>query len=102
MEIMTAKELSILMTKSLKFIYTNATELGGIKIGGSWVFTREGLENAIQRKGQMAGKGDIQRPPAHESAQNKKGCNRLGTHNPKGTQKEREKLAERAGFTHFL
>ena len=102
MNILAAKEISIHMKKSLKFVYANASELGGIKIGGSWIFTQEGLENALQRRRQMAGQGDIQRPTVHEPAQSNKGLNRLGTLHSKGTKEEREKLAARAGLAHFL
>jgi hypothetical protein len=102
MNILTAKEISICLKKSLKFVYSNAAKLGGIKIGGSWIFTQEGFENALQRGKQLAGQSDIQRSKIHKSAQDKKGRYRLGTLKAKGTQEERETLAARAGLADFL
>jgi len=102
MDILTAKEISIRLKKSLKYVYGNAPVLGGVKIGGSWIFTQEGFENAIQRGISMAGQGYNPRPTVHKPSQNKKGCNRLGTLYAKRTQEERETLAERAGLANFL
>jgi hypothetical protein len=102
MNILTAKEISVLLKKSLKFVYVNAPELGGVKIGGSWIFTKEGFENALQRGSQMAGQGNIQGRAVHKPTQNKKSRNGLGNRKTKGTQEEREALAERAGLAHLL
>jgi hypothetical protein len=49
-EILSAKKVSSILNKSLKFVYTHAAELGGAKIGGSYIFTQEGLYDALQRK----------------------------------------------------
>ena len=87
---------------SLKFVYSNASDLGGVKIGGSWIFTQEGLENAISRRIQMAGKSNISGSTAHKLAHNKKGGYRLGKLKTKGAKEERKTLATRAGLAHFL
>jgi hypothetical protein len=102
MDILTAKEISIRLKKSLKFVYANAHVLGGVKIGGSWIFTQEGFENALQRGISMASQSYIQRTTAHKPSQNKKGRNRLGKRKASGVEEERETLASRAGFTDFL
>jgi hypothetical protein len=102
MNILTAKEISVLLKKSLKFVYVNAVELGGVKIGGSWIFTQEGFKNALQRGRQMAGKGNFQGRAVHKSTQNKKSRNSLGNRKAKGAQEGRKALAERAGLAHLL
>ena len=55
MEILTPKEVSKLLKKSVRWVYANGTDLGGVKIGGSWIFTQENFYDAIQRKKQVAG-----------------------------------------------
>ena len=43
------KEIASRLQKSLGWVYAHAGELGASKIGGSYIFTEEGLEDAIQR-----------------------------------------------------
>lgn len=38
-----------LLHKSLRWVYLHAAELGAARIGGSWIFTEEGLRDALQR-----------------------------------------------------
>jgi hypothetical protein len=54
------KEVAKRLDKSLGWVYLNAMALGGTKIGGSWIFTEEGLENALLRQEQkeVEGQGD--------------------------------------------
>jgi hypothetical protein len=50
MDILTAKQVSEIMGKNLRWVYQFAIDLGGWQIPGSstWFFSKEGLENAIQ------------------------------------------------------
>ena len=100
MNILTAKEISIRLKKSLKFVYANASELEGTKIGGSWIFTQEGFENAIQIGKKLEGKGNLQRPEIYEPFQIKKGRTKMGKRQTKETKESRKALAERAGLAH--
>jgi hypothetical protein len=46
------------MHKSVRWVYGNAAALGGVKVGGSWIFTEEGLVNALQGAGRLEGRSD--------------------------------------------
>ena len=48
----TPKKVAEKLQKSLSWVYAHAEELGGVRIGGSWFFTEEGLEVAFQIKRQ--------------------------------------------------
>jgi hypothetical protein len=43
------------MTVSRAWVYAHWRDLGATKIGGKVIFTREGLNNALQGSGEMAG-----------------------------------------------
>lgn len=47
---LTPKEIADLLGKSTSWVYDNASKLGGVKIGGSWIFTEEGLKAVLQAK----------------------------------------------------
>jgi len=44
------KVIASRLGKSLRWIYDHAGELGAVKIGRLWVFTEEGLKDALQRR----------------------------------------------------
>jgi hypothetical protein len=54
-EVIPPSEVASLLHKKLKRVYAHAAELGAAPIGGSWIFTQEALENALQRSREMAG-----------------------------------------------
>jgi hypothetical protein len=54
MQILPAKQVAKLMGKNLRWVYANAPRLGGLKIGGSWIFTRGNLDNALTMQAQPA------------------------------------------------
>jgi hypothetical protein len=47
--VLTAQEVAAIMRKSKTWVYDHAYELGASRIGGSPIFTLEGLENAVSR-----------------------------------------------------
>jgi hypothetical protein len=53
--ILSPSEVSKLLHKSLRWVYHHAPELGASRIGGSWIFTEEGLNDALQRARRMEG-----------------------------------------------
>lgn len=57
MQIMTAdevrKEMRLLVSRA--WVYEHWRELGGTKIGQRIFFTKEGLQSALQRQGEMEG-----------------------------------------------
>jgi hypothetical protein len=50
MEILTPIEVSKQLKKSIRWVYANGSALGGVKIGGSWIFTKENLHHAYKQK----------------------------------------------------
>ena len=66
--IMKVDEIAKRLGKSKRWVYAHGYELGGVKIGGTWIFTLEGFRDAIQgkrqrwlaRSGAVAGK-DVSR-----------------------------------------
>jgi hypothetical protein len=59
MQILPAKKVAQILGKNLRWVYANAPQLGGLKVGGSWIFTRANLERALTLQGQ---------PPSPEPA----------------------------------
>jgi hypothetical protein len=47
MQILAAKLVAQIVGKNLRWVYANAPQLGGLKIGGSWLFTQANLEQAL-------------------------------------------------------
>jgi len=58
MTVLDPKDVSKILGKSLNWVYSNAKELGASRIGGSLFFTKEGIEDAIQRGKAVAGNGN--------------------------------------------
>jgi hypothetical protein len=48
MNILYAKNIAQILQKSAKWVYSHAEDLGGVKIGGTWIFTERGFEYAIK------------------------------------------------------
>jgi hypothetical protein len=70
--------------KSLRWIYDHAEELGGKKIGGSWIFTEEGLRDALQGKRQVESQSVLPGQAAHQAVQNQERGSGLGKQKAKG------------------
>jgi hypothetical protein len=98
MEILTPQEVSKLLKKSVRWVYANGDTLGGVKIGGSWIFTKENLTDAIQRKRQMAGGGYDPGQKIHGPVVNQKGGGKLGA----GQTREIQEAARRHNLVEFL
>jgi hypothetical protein len=102
MEFISPRDISAQINKSIRWVYSNAYDLGGTKIGGSWIFTKEGFENAIQTKQKVARGGNSQRPEIPSIVQHKKGRSCLGKRETKGIEAERRKAAKRHGLDDLL
>ena len=48
MKVLNPKGIADRLHKDQSWVYRNARALGGVKIGGSWVFTQENLERALR------------------------------------------------------
>ena len=78
-------EVSNLLRKSIKWVYANAHQLGAAKIGGSIIFTREGLEYALACGKQVDRPGNGGRPQALKARiSNKDSGKRVGGRNTQG------------------
>jgi hypothetical protein len=101
-ELISAAQVRKFLPASRKWIYAHGIELGGVKIGGKWFFTEQGVRDALQRRNEMASSNQAGRgsdsTEARLPAQKRRG--RLGKANPTGV--ERRALAERAGFGDFV
>jgi hypothetical protein len=89
---MDAKEIKarIFAKKSLRWIYDHAPELGGVKIGGSWLFTMEGLNSALQGRETVEGKGHYQWPKKNSIVPNQKRSVRVGKSKSQGIEAIKE------------
>jgi hypothetical protein len=89
-----AKQVAYLLQKSRRWVYRNGISLGGVKVGRTWFFPKEGFYNAIQGQGnrEVEGRGQTQRAPYRpEDVQNKEGGVRLGKRGSERAEKERLK-----------
>ncbi|MBW2307529.1 MAG: helix-turn-helix domain-containing protein [Deltaproteobacteria bacterium] len=102
MIVLTPQEIARRLKKSVRWVYTHARELGAAKIGGSWIFTQEGLDDAIQRGQEMAWDAHASRQKASSLISNQKGCCRLGKREAKRIAVWREKAAQRHGLDDLL
>jgi hypothetical protein len=82
-----AKDLVKPLKKSLKWIYHHAEELGGTRIGRTWIFSEEAIRNALLGQGQtvVAGDRSMARTKVQESMQSQTASRRVGSPAPKGT-----------------
>ena len=62
-------EIAKILDRSLRWVYNNAYELGGIRIGGSWFFTKERFGSALSGQNQewMARGGKTPTKEIHRS-----------------------------------
>ena len=102
MEFISPRDISAQINKSIRWVYSHAHDLGGIKIGGSWIFTKEGFENAIQTKQKVASGGNIPGQKIPDPMQKQKGGHCLGKQNAKGIKAERREAAKRHGLDDLL
>ena len=54
-QFLTIEELSSRMGKSTAWVYKYAAHLGGVKIGGTWVFTAASVSRALEKAGSISG-----------------------------------------------
>jgi hypothetical protein len=102
MNFLKTQDIAKMLDKSIKWVYAHAHELGGCKIGGTFIFTEEGFYNAIQRRQEMARKSNVQGKAVHSSTSKEKRGDRMGDRKAKGDKTKRRELASRAGLTDFL
>jgi hypothetical protein len=102
MNFLKAQDIAKKLDKSIKWVYAHAYELGGCKIGGSYIFTKEGFENAIQTKQKVASGGNSQKPEIPSIVKHKKGRSCLGKRETKGIEAERREAAKRHGLDDLL
>jgi hypothetical protein len=96
------KDISTILGMSIRWVYEHAKELGGFKLGGQLFFDQEGIENAIQRGKEMAGKGYFPGRSLHLNPADKKRSQRLGNRKDKRAEAGREEEAARHGLARFL
>jgi hypothetical protein len=101
-QILKAHNISISLDKSVKWVYKHAEDLGGVKIGGSWFFTEEGLRDALQRRSKVARKGHDQRKTLHLLKGDQRRSKRMGGRPKEGGIEGRAKAATRHGLDEFL
>ena len=53
MDYLRALDIAQVLQKNVKWIYANADKLGGVKVSGSWIFSKKGLDDALQRRQPM-------------------------------------------------
>jgi len=94
-----AKDIQNIFGMSKEWVYNNVRELGGFRIGRSWFFTQEGVQDAIQRGQEMAGCGNSQRQKNNTLVRYKKSSGSMGDRRTGGTV-EREKA--RHGLINFV
>ena len=91
-----AKQVAHLLQKSRRWVYRNGSALGGVKVGRTWFFPKEGFYNAIQGQGnrEMEGRGQTQRTPDRpKNVQDQEGGVLLGKRGAKRAGKEEFKQA---------
>jgi hypothetical protein len=103
---LTAKQVAYLLQKSRRWVYRNGQALGGVKVGSTWIFPKEGFYDAIQRqeKRKMAGCGQTRWPSYRpKDVQDKEGGVLLGIHDTKRTEKDQlRQAAERHGLSDLV
>jgi len=89
--ILSPSEVSKLLHKSLRWVYHHAPELGASRIGGSWIFTEEGLNDALQRARQVK-----REPPAHPEEKGPQ------TGKPHKKRAQNQEVDDRHGLAQFV
>lgn len=103
-EIITLKEIAEIFGKSERWTYNHAAELGGVKIGGSWFFTKEGLDAVLREKAQkIQGSRQVQNGTVHSNLPDKARGRGMGNRKKKRAQREsRKEHAKRHSLDGFL
>ena len=99
-------EIAHKLGRSLKWVYDHARELGGVQIGRTWIFTREGLDRAILGRGSTEMEGARKAPGSKVSPgfRHKKRSGCVGKRNSGKTSEGIGSTddADRHGFGQFL
>ena len=103
---LTAKQVAYLLQKSRRWVYRNGQALGGVKVGGTWIFPKECFYNALQGQKirNMEGGGQTQRSSNRpEDIQNQEGGILMGKHGATRIEKERlRQSAARHGLSDLV
>ena len=101
-----AKQVAYLLQKSRRWVYRNGLALGGVKVGKTWFFPKEGFYNALQGQSyrEMEGRGQTQKAPNRpENFQDKEGSILLGKRGAKRAEKEQlREAAARHGLADLV
>jgi len=91
MMVLSVQELSEKLHKSISWIYKNARELGGVKVAGSWIFTQEGLDNALlgAKQTTMESANHLERPKVSTAIPNQARSQGMGNKATSGIAKRR-------------
>ena len=87
--------MALWFKKSQRWVYQYAHELGGFRIGGSWVFTKKGVEDALQRRKTMESYRNIQEDQVSGNEAYKKRRRKMGSEKTKGVERKRKAWAKR-------
>lgn len=80
------RDLAKRLQKSAKWIYAHAGELGGTRVGRSWIFIEEAFQNAILgQERSLAGTGEVGRAKVQKGLQNQARRHSMGSRNTSGT-----------------
>jgi hypothetical protein len=104
MIILHPKEVAAKLKKSLPWVYAHAPELGAVKIGGSWIFTQEGVEDAILRfqAEAMESCGKAQGQTLYPQVQKKARGFGVGSQYESQAEKSTKRLARKHGLDDLL
>ena len=93
------KDIAAMLDMSERWVYDHWRELGGVKIGGTLFFSIEGVNNTLQRKGQMESHTQIQRNKRPDKmVRNQEGGLGMGTSRKGSAEKDRIATAIRHGL----
>jgi len=102
MNILNVKDISKKLNKSLRWCYEHAQELGAARIGGSWIFTEEGLQDALQRGQELARSSSLSGKAAPNIKVYETRSHRMGIRKTEGIERERKEAAARHGLDDLL
>jgi len=99
MTVISPEEVATILRKSLSWVYAHASQLGASRIGGSLIFTREGLDYAFEKGKNLASQGHGQRKKVHQRrVQHKESSTKLGT----GSKETLEERGRRHNLVAFM
>ena len=93
-KILSVKEVATYLKASTSWVYAYAPELGGAKIGGTWFFTEEGVDDALSKWQEMASTYHASGAEAYKTVRDEKGSSAVGKRKTKKTQNLRKLAAE--------